>query len=96
MRVDNEIADQLFKGEFETQQRNWFKWEAETLLDGSAAINGAYQYYTELYEYNNIPCLSYVSKKLDSIAMHNHSKHISAWPFFRSVNTKQPDSFTVF
>lgn len=80
IRVDNQIANDLLgTGAIHNLYMNWLEWEAKDVLSYSAAASeAAYRYYTELYEYNNIPCMNYVSRKLDSIAMTNpNPKHIS-------------------
>lgn len=72
VRVDDDIANELFKGKHD----NWLEEEAKY----AAAFNngaGAYRFYIEIFEYNNIPCMAYVSRKLDSISFANWGKHIS-------------------
>jgi hypothetical protein len=97
VRVDNDVADQLFKGAFETQQNNWLLWEAR---DIACHNNGAasYRFYIELFEFNNIPCMSYVSHKLDSITS-ICGKHISLMsipiPSFYSAHVPWSERLTV-
>jgi hypothetical protein len=56
IRVDDEIADQLFKDE----RDDWLHWEAQ-IADASTS---AYKFYIEEFEFNNVPCISYVNQKL--------------------------------
>ncbi|MBK6878003.1 MAG: hypothetical protein IPG99_16540 [Ignavibacteria bacterium] len=67
VRVDNEIADQLFKGEFENQQSNWIRDEVEHIAlyrPLQADMPPAYKLYLELTEFNNLPCMAYVNRRL--------------------------------
>lgn len=91
VRVDDDIADQLFKGAFETPTNNWFSWEANDIASHSAA----YRFYIELFEYNNVPCMAYVSRKMDSIVSANYQKHFSlhviSIPAFYSMHVPWAD-----
>ena len=70
VRVDNDVANELFKG----QHNDWLQWEAELI----ACYNESpFRFYIELFEFNNIPCMSYVSRKLDSLAFAKCGKHIT-------------------
>jgi hypothetical protein len=83
VRVDNDIADQLFKG----QREDWLQWEADSIachLDGAASYN----FYLELFEFNHIPCMSYVARKLRSynadiglMCVLNYSNYNTMIPF---------------
>lgn len=60
VRVDNDIADELFKG----NRNDWLQWEA---LNIAGHGDSPLQFYIELFEFNQIPCIAYVNRKLDSI-----------------------------
>lgn len=64
VRVDNDIADELFKG----QRNDWLEWEGRDIASNSPAV---YRYYIELFEFNNIPCIEYIFRKLDSLSGRN-------------------------
>jgi hypothetical protein len=66
VRVDNDIADGLLNPNsvYHARDSLWLQWEAQDI----ALYNSSpYQFYIELFEFNQIPCMSYVSKKIDSI-----------------------------
>ena len=56
VRVDNEIADRLFKGEHD----DWINWEVNL----ANYNNSAAEFYVEEFQFNNVPCMSYVAKKI--------------------------------
>ncbi len=62
VRVDNEIAHDLFKGAFDS---TWLKWEAHDIA--TLFPNAAYRFYIEEFEFNQIPSMEYVSRKIDSL-----------------------------
>ena len=62
IKVENDVADRLLKGN-DLVYEQWISDEAN-------AVNVppyVYNFYTELFEFNNIPCMAYVNKKIDSI-----------------------------
>ncbi len=64
VRVDNDVADLLFKGYYDDPnhpEREWIKWEA---LDIARHTDSPLKFYIEEFEFNNIPCMAYVSRKL--------------------------------
>ncbi|MCE1165619.1 MAG: T9SS type A sorting domain-containing protein, partial [Bacteroidetes bacterium] len=66
VRVDNDVADQLFKGYYEEPGRNWIQDEVEQigLHDHGTGSPVFMKYYMELAEFNNLPCMAYVNSKL--------------------------------
>jgi len=66
VRVDNEIADKLFKGYYEESGRQWIQDEVEqiALYKPQGDIPAAYNLYLELTEFNNLPCMAYVNRRL--------------------------------
>ncbi|MGB9696486.1 MAG: hypothetical protein ACPL2D_04250 [Ignavibacteria bacterium] len=58
IRVDNEVADELFKG----LRDDWI-W-GEAVLIGGSNNSAIMKYYLEYAEFNNLPCITYVNKKL--------------------------------
>ncbi|HQY53558.1 MAG TPA: hypothetical protein PLD63_14420, partial [Ignavibacteria bacterium] len=71
VRVDNMVAHNLFNGIYDN---NWLSWEAQ---DIACYNESAIKFYIELFAFSNIPCMSYVSKKLDSLAYISCGKNIS-------------------
>lgn len=71
VRVDNDIADRLLNPNnplYPTTQ-NWL--DSEVTQIGNQTIGGNYpilQYYIELFEFNNIPCIAYVNNKINSLS----------------------------
>jgi hypothetical protein len=59
IRVDNEVADNLFSGVYDTL---WIYKEVAAILDST--YPAVMKYYLEYVEFNNLPCVSYVNKKL--------------------------------
>lgn len=59
VRVDNDVADRLFKGLDDI----WLQWEATNIGNHTSS---PYKFYIEEFEFNNIPCMSYVSRRLKS------------------------------
>lgn len=63
IRMDNDIADKLFKGYYEDPlhpERHWLQWEATLANYNSSPL----KFYIEEFEFNHIPCMAYVSQKL--------------------------------
>ncbi len=61
VRVDNETADKLFKGYYQdpTSQKPWLLWEIDSLaLPNSDNLD---RIYIEEFEFNQIPCMKYIS-----------------------------------
>ena len=64
IRVDNDVAHRLLKGN-DPQFEQWLEWEADDI--GGYVHNGfhsPYRFYIEELEFNNVPCIEYVNKKL--------------------------------
>ena len=83
VRVDNDVAHDLFSTDPSNIRHrdymNWLRWEAR---DIACHGNSPFRFYLELFEFNHIPCMSYVSRKLDSLAYSYCGKHITLmdWP----------------
>jgi hypothetical protein len=94
VRVDNDVADQLFKGIYDN---TWLQWEAHDIAANNCAAS--YNFYIELFEFNNIPCMKYVSRKLDQLVYQSCSKHISVMcmpiPFTYSGHVPWENRLTV-
>ncbi len=73
VRVDNEVANDIFKGVYEDSTFNqpWFKWEVQEIANRYP--NGAYKFYIEEFEANQIPCMAYVNRVIDSLSNHKLS-----------------------
>ncbi|MBK8552235.1 MAG: hypothetical protein IPL53_14700 [Ignavibacteria bacterium] len=73
VRVDNEIAHDLFSNDLQNPQfvqyQNWLKWEADSIA--TLFPNAAYRFYIEEFEFNQIPCMEYVSRKIDTLDREN-------------------------
>jgi hypothetical protein len=97
VRVDNDIADMLLNpnNQFYSRSQDWLQWEAHDIACQSGS---SFKYYIELFEFNNIPCMSYVSRKLDSITS-ICGKHVSLWcipiPFTYSGHVPWSERLTV-
>ena len=67
VRVDNNVAHDLFRGVFidTTENRPWLIWEAKDIA--SHFPGAVYRFYIEEFEFNQIPCMAYVSRKIDSL-----------------------------
>ncbi|MBZ0203576.1 MAG: T9SS type A sorting domain-containing protein [Ignavibacteria bacterium] len=59
VRVDNDVAHRLLKGN-DQEFESWLQWEASLGNTNSSPL----KFYIEEFEFNHIPCMSYVSKKL--------------------------------
>jgi hypothetical protein len=61
VRVDNQIAHDLFSG----QHDDWIHWEVQDIaMHDQTTKNTALKFYIEEFEFNNIPCMSYVARKI--------------------------------
>ncbi|MGA2668257.1 MAG: T9SS type A sorting domain-containing protein [Ignavibacteria bacterium] len=69
VRVDNDKADELFKGEHD----DWLQQEAQQL---ACYNNSPIKFYLEEWEFNHLPCLAYVSRKLKEYSQ----------PYGRNIN----------
>ena len=63
IRVDNEVANRLLKPGGDQEFDLWLEWEANIANNSQ----GALQFYVEEWEFNNLPCMKYISHKLDSL-----------------------------
>ncbi len=66
VRVDNMVAHRLLSGS-DPEFNNWLHWEAEDIACYSQS--SAIKFYMELFAFGNIPCMAYVSRKLDSLCI---------------------------
>lgn len=74
VRVDNEIADRLLKIGGDLEYEDWLNWEAEQIAcHGDSPL----KFYLELFKFNNIPCMAYTSRKLDSLVNEYCGKNIT-------------------
>jgi hypothetical protein len=66
VRVDNETANNLFNGYYQdpTSQKPWLLWEIDSLLLPNS--NYADRVYIEEFEFNQIPCMKYISDYMRS------------------------------
>ncbi len=76
VRVDNDVANQLFKGYYEQQGRNWIYDEVSQIgiYPVTSSEPYAMKYYIELCEFNNLPCMAYVNSK---IKLYSGGKHVN-------------------
>ncbi len=67
VRVDNDVANDLFRNVFidTTQNRPWLIWESKDIA--SQYPNAVFRFYIEEFEFNQIPCMTYVSRRIDSL-----------------------------
>jgi hypothetical protein len=73
VKVENDVADRLLGTPPDPDFEQWLDWEATI----AGASNSPLVYYSELFEFNNIPCVAYVSHKLDSICFTRYGKHFN-------------------
>ncbi len=65
VRVENDWAADLFKGEYEKPGKEWIQWEVQNI---AAQIgNKAYKYLIDESEYNMYPAIGYLNHKIDSL-----------------------------
>lgn len=72
VRVDNEIAHDLFRGVYTDPQfqKEWLKWEVQDIaLQNSSPL----KFYIEEFEFNNVPCISYVNEKIKELSSNKYS-----------------------
>ena len=83
VRVDNMVAHNLLSNDLSNLEylnyQRWLKWEAQ---DIACYNESAIKFYMELFAFSNIPCMSYVSKKLDSLAYNSCGRNIPLLPVF--------------
>lgn len=73
VRVDNDIANDLLSTDTTNvrhrQYLDWLRWEAEDIAcQGGDAAN---KMYIELFEFNQIPCMAFINRTLDSLCNRN-------------------------
>ena len=95
IRVDNEEAQRLLSGN-DPEFERWLELEANIASNSAAS----YRFYIEWFEFNNIPCITYVNRKLDSISYANSGKHITLMSlftyYFYSSHVPWSQRFNVF
>ena len=69
IRVDNDVAHNLLSDDTTNQTHNlyldWLEWEADVIGGHtSSGFHSPYRFYIEELEFNNVPCIEYVNKKL--------------------------------
>ncbi len=78
VRVDNMVAHDLLSKDSTnlTHQKyeNWLIWEADSI---ACHNESTIKFYMELSEFSNIPCMAYVSRKIDSIAFVRSGRNIT-------------------
>ncbi len=67
VRVDSDAADQLLNpnNPLYTSRQEWLQWEVQQIAMQSAS---PVQFYIEEWEFNQLPCMAYVSHKIDSLS----------------------------
>ncbi len=68
VRVDNDVADNLLSTDPNNPTHilyeQWLQWEAQD-IGGFNNLSSPLKFYIEEFEFNNIPCMAYVSRKLN-------------------------------
>ena len=70
VRVDNDVADQIFKGYYDDPlhpDNQWIKNEVEQIANhvpSGASDPAVLGFYMEYFEFNNIPCMAYVNQRI--------------------------------
>lgn len=84
VRVDNDVANDLFSSDTSNQihklYEKWLRWEARDIACNDAPL----KYYIELSQFNNIPCIAYISNKLKDLT-ENCGKNINIMTDFASI-----------
>ncbi len=79
VRVDNDVASGLLSTDSNNTRHQdylkWLRWEARDIA--CYGNKSPYRFYLELYEFNQIPCMAYVSRALDSLAYLSCGTHIT-------------------
>jgi len=97
IRVDNEVADKLFKGFYEEPGREWIKDEVDEIglhIPPGANTPPANKFYIELTEFNNYPCMAYVNKKIKQYSS-NQLDLITDWTLRNSIHVPWENRSTV-
>ncbi|MBN8568414.1 MAG: T9SS type A sorting domain-containing protein [Ignavibacteria bacterium] len=76
VKVENDVAyDLLYEHPNDTAHQNrhttyvnWITDEVNAIMDGGAVHPAIYSYYIELFEFNSIPCIAYVNKKIKELS----------------------------
>ena len=73
VKVQSDVADGLFKGYYEGldpnhPERHWIQDEVNAVM--SSGVPAVYNFYIELPNFNNIPCMGYLNHKIDSLSNH--------------------------
>ena len=67
VRVDDEMADKLFKGEHD----DWIQWEVENIAEQSGY--NPLKFYIEEFFFANIPCIGYVNRMIKQLSGYKYS-----------------------
>ena len=80
VRVDNDIAHNLFgTGQIHDLYMDWLRWEAEIAGHGTSPL----EFYIELFEFNQIPCIAYVNRKLDALTGNHINVMADQYTFYQ-------------
>ncbi|MFI5145488.1 MAG: hypothetical protein ACHQJ4_07810, partial [Ignavibacteria bacterium] len=77
VRVDNEVANNLFSidplNSEHQKYEQWLQWEGDYVAryDPGNGFHPQWRFYIEEFEFNNIPCIAYVNKKLQYYSSQN-------------------------
>ena len=84
VRVDNDVASDLLTTDTTNQTHQtylqWLQWEAQ---DIASYGNAPLQFYIELFQFNQIPCIAYVNRKLDSLTGKNINVMADQYTFYQ-------------
>jgi hypothetical protein len=89
VRVDNEVADKLFKGYYDDPNNpdfEWLKWEVQTI--GMQETERVFRFYIEEFEFNNRPCMKYVNDKIKALSSNRFS--LMCNPYWGGYNQHKP------
>jgi hypothetical protein len=68
VRVDNDVANDLFGSGIQHDiYMDWLQWEVQDIAC-SDPYNATLKFYIEEFEFNNLPCMAYVARKIREIS----------------------------
>jgi tetratricopeptide (TPR) repeat protein len=70
VKVENDVANRLLKGNDPVFEQ-WIQDEVNAVKDPppGATESAVYNFYIELFEFNNIPCMAYVNQKIQQYSL---------------------------